>query len=129
MALDYSMPKTLLFVVLGPAAQLNPGFGGNNYPPKLGYGPAFFDVYRWVSVGFGGLCCPFVGFWCPLVGFGNAGVFFVGIWCFFDGVWCFLGVPRCFRPLALLSVFFSLNDQNVELFYSLNSKAPNNYLN
>ena len=80
-------------------------------------------------MGFGGLCCPFVGFWCPLVGFGNAGVFFVGVWCFFDGVWCFLGVPRCFKPLCSVERIFRSTNQNVELFYSLNSKAPNNYLN
>ena len=80
-------------------------------------------------MGFGGLCCPFVGFWCPLVGFGNAGVFFVGVWCFFDGVWCFLGVPRCFKPLCSVERVLRPMSQNAELFYSLNSKAPNNYLN
>ena len=84
-------------------------------------------------MGFGGLCCPFVGFWCPLVGFGNAGVFFCwGLVFFLRGLvffGLFLGVPRCFKPLCSVERIFRSMNQNVELFYSLNSKAPNNYLN
>ena len=56
------------------------------------------------------------------------GWIFVGVWCFFlTGFGVFLGVPRCFKPRCPVERIFRSTNQNVELFYSLNSKAPNNY--
>ena len=93
----------------------------------------FIGGVRWVSVVYAALLSGFGVLWWVsvmlvsfLLGFG---VFFHGVWLFFDGVWCFLGVPRCFRPLCSVERIFRSTNQNVELFYSLNSKAPNNYLN
>ena len=53
----------------------------------------------------------------------------LGFGVFFGGVWCFWGVPRCFKPLCSVERIFRSTNQNAELFYSLNSKAPNNDLN
>ena len=86
----------------------------------------FIGGFLWVSVVYAALLSGFGVLWWGSVMLVS---FLLGFGVFFDGVWCFLGVPRCFRPLCSVERIFSLNDQNVELFYSLNSKAPNNYLN
>ena len=86
----------------------------------------FIGGFLWVSVVYAALFSGFGVLWWVSVMLVS---FFVGAWCFLTGFGVFLGVPQCFRPLCSVERIFSLNDQNVELFYSLNSKAPNNYLN
>ena len=107
--------------------QLNPGRGGNNYLLDWGTAPrsfVFIGGFLWVSVVYAALLSGFGVLWWVSVMLVSCLLGF-GVFLMEYGV--FLGVPRCFRPLALLSVFFSLNNHNAELFYSLNSKAPNNY--
>ena len=100
--------------------------GGNNYLLNWGTAPRylmFIGGVLWVSVVYAALLSGFGVLWWVSVMLVS---FFVGIWCFFfDGVWCFFGGFRCFRPLCSVERIFRSTNQNVELFYSLNSKAPN----
>ena len=86
----------------------------------------FIGGFRWVSVVYAALLSGFGVLWWVSVMLMS---FLLGFGVFFDGVWCFWGVPRCFKPLCSVERAFRSMSQNVELFYSLNSKAPNNYLN
>ena len=109
--------------------KLNPGFGGNNYLLNWGTAPrslVFIGGFLWVSVVYAALLSGFGVLWWVSVMLVS---FLLGFGVFFDGVWCFVGVPRCFKPLCSVERIFRSMNQNVELFYSLNSKAPNNYLN
>ena len=86
----------------------------------------FIGGFRWVSVVYAALLSGFGVLWWVSVMLVS---FLLGFGVFLTGFGVFWGVPRCYKPLCSVERTFRSTNQNVELFYSLNSKAPKNYLN
>ena len=75
-------------------AQLNPGFGRNNYLLNWGTAPrslVFIGGFLLVSVVYAALLSGFGVLWWVSVMLVS---FLLGFGVFFDGVWCFLGVQK-----------------------------------
>ena len=82
-------------------AQLNPGFGGNNYLLNWGTAPrslVFIGGFLWVSVVYAALLSGFGVLWWVSVMLVS---FLLGFGVFFDRVWCFLGGSLVFQATVL----------------------------
>ena len=86
----------------------------------------FIGGFLWVSVVYAALLSGFGVLWWVSVMLVS---FLLGFGVFSTGFGVFWGFPGNSSYCALLSVLFAQRTKNVELFHSLNSKAPNNYLN
>ena len=88
-------------------AQLNPGFGGNNYLLNWGTAPrslVFIGGFLWVSVVYAALLSGFGVLWWVSVMLVS---FLLGFGVFLTGFGVFWGFPGVSSHCALLSVFFT----------------------
>ena len=102
---QYAQPKKSIWINL--FAQLNPGFGGNNYLLNWGTAPrslVFIGGFLWVSVVYAALLSGFGVLWWVSVMLVS---FLLGFGVFLTGFGVFWGFPGVSSHCALLSVFFA----------------------
>jgi hypothetical protein len=105
-------------------AQLNPGFGGNNYLLNWGTAPrslVFIGGFLWVSVVYAALLSGFGVLWWVSVMLVS---FLLGFGVFLTGFGVFWGFPGVSSHCALLSVFFAQRTKMLNYFIRSTQRHP-----